>query len=54
MVLDNRGKYPSLWAAIVAFAPKIGCVVFALLEWNEFSDDKHAGLLRRAPRHRHS
>ena len=33
MVLDHRGEYPSLWAAIESIAPKIGCVALTLLEW---------------------
>lgn len=26
MVLQHRGEYPSLWAAIESIVPKIGCV----------------------------
>ena len=26
MVLEHRGEYSSLWAAIESIAPKIGCV----------------------------
>jgi transposase len=33
MVLDHRGEYPSLWAAIESIAPKIGCVAQTLHEW---------------------
>ncbi len=33
MVLDHRGEYPSLWAAIESIAPKIGCVPQTLNEW---------------------
>jgi transposase len=33
MVLEHRGEYPSLWAAIESIAPKIGCVAQTLLEW---------------------
>jgi len=33
MVLEHRGGYPSLWAAIESIAPKIGCVPQTLLEW---------------------
>jgi len=33
MVLEHRGEYPSLWAAIESIAPKIGCVPQTLLEW---------------------
>lgn len=33
MVLEHRGQYPSLWAAIESIAPKIGCVPETLNEW---------------------
>jgi transposase len=33
MVQEQRGEYPSLWAAIESIAPKIGCVPQTLLEW---------------------
>ena len=33
MVLEQRGEYPSMWAAIESIAPKIGCVAQTLLEW---------------------
>ena len=33
MVQEQRGEYPSLWAAVVSIAPKIGCVPQTLLEW---------------------
>ena len=33
MVEEQRGEYPSLWAAIESIAPKIGCVPQTLLEW---------------------
>ena len=33
MVLEHRGQYPSLWAAIESIAPKIGCVPHTLNEW---------------------
>jgi transposase len=33
MVLDHRGQYPSLWAAIESIAPKIGCVPQTLNAW---------------------
>ena len=33
MVQEHRGEYPSLWAAVVSIAPKIGCVPQTLLEW---------------------
>ena len=33
MVLEQRGEYPSLWAAVESMAPKIGCVPQTLLGW---------------------
>ena len=33
MVQEHRGEYPSLWAAVEAIAPKIGCVPQTLLTW---------------------
>jgi transposase len=33
MVLEHRGEYPSLWAAVDSIAPKIGCVPQTLLKW---------------------
>ena len=33
MVLEHRGEYSSLWAAIESIAPKIGCVPQTLNEW---------------------
>lgn len=33
MVQEHRGEYPSLWAAVLYIAPKIGCVPQTLLEW---------------------
>ena len=33
LVQENRGEYPSLWAAVESIAPKIGCVPQTLLEW---------------------
>jgi transposase len=33
MVLEHRGEYPSLWAAIESIAPKIGCVPQTLQTW---------------------
>ncbi len=33
LVQENRGEYPSLWAAVESKAPKIGCVPQTLLEW---------------------
>lgn len=33
MVLEHRGEYPSLWAAVESIAAKIGCVSQTLLTW---------------------
>ena len=33
MVQEHRADYPSLWAAIEAIAPKIGCVPQTLNDW---------------------
>ncbi len=33
MVLEHRGEYRSLWAAIESIAPKIGCVPQTLNDW---------------------
>jgi transposase-like protein len=33
MVQEQRGEYPSLWAAVESIAPKIGCVPQTLLSW---------------------
>ena len=33
MVLEHRGEYPSLWAAIESIAPKIGCTPQTLNDW---------------------
>lgn len=33
MVLEHRDEYPSMWAAIEAVAPKIGCVPQTLQGW---------------------
>ena len=33
MVLEHRGQYPSLWAAIESIAPKIGCAPQTLNDW---------------------
>ena len=33
MVLEHRGEYPSLWAAVESIAPKIGGVPQTLLDW---------------------
>jgi transposase-like protein len=35
MVLENRGEYPLLWAAVESIAPKIDCVPQTLLEWGQ-------------------
>ncbi len=32
MVQEQRGEYPSLWAAIESIAPEIGCVPLILNE----------------------
>jgi transposase len=32
LVLEHRGEYPSLWAAVESIAPKIGCVPQTLVE----------------------
>ena len=33
LVFEQRGEYPSLWAAVESIAPKIGCVPQTLLDW---------------------
>jgi transposase-like protein len=33
LVLEHRGEHPSLWAAVQAIAPMIGCVPHTLYEW---------------------
>jgi transposase-like protein len=33
MVQEQRGEYPSLWAAVESIAPKVGCVPQSLLVW---------------------
>ena len=33
MVQEQRGQYPSLWAAVESMAPKFGCVPQTLLGW---------------------
>ncbi len=38
MVQEQRGEYPSLWAAIESIAPKIGCVPQTLLDWVKQSE----------------
>ena len=60
MVLDHRGEYPSLWAAIESIAPKIGCVAPTLVDadriltpgWSEFGRRAHNDRKARAPRPR--
>jgi transposase-like protein len=47
MVLEHRGEYPSLWAAIESIAPKIGCVAQTLHEWvrrHEVDSGTRAGI----------
>lgn len=47
MVLEHRGEYPSLWAAVESIAPKIDCVPQTLLEWvkrSEVDQGKRDGL----------
>ncbi|BDB30207.1 Insertion element IS6110 uncharacterized 12.0 kDa protein [compost metagenome] len=34
-MLAQRGEHPSLWAAVNAIAPKIGCSGHTLLKWVE-------------------
>lgn len=38
MVLEHRGEYPSLWAAIESISAKIGCVPQTLHEWVKKSE----------------
>ena len=38
MVQEHRGEYPSLWAAVESFAPKIGCVPTTLHDWVKRSE----------------
>jgi transposase-like protein len=33
LLQENRGDYPSLWAAAESIAPKIGCTAETLVEW---------------------
>ena len=47
MVLEQRGEYPSLWAAAASLAPKIGCVPHTLYEWvrrHEIDTGKREGV----------
>ena len=47
LVLEHRGEYRSLWAAVESIAPKIGCVPQTLLDWvkrHERSADGSAGV----------
>ena len=47
IVLEQRGEYPTLWAAVVSMAPKIGCVPQTLLSWvqrHEIDTGQRAGV----------
>ena len=47
MVLEHRGEYLSLWAAVESIAPKIGCVPQTLLSWvqrHEVETGQRAGV----------
>ncbi len=47
MVQEHRGDYPSLWAAIESFAPKIGCAPQTLNDWirkSEIDSGKRDGV----------
>ncbi len=47
MVQEQRGEYPSLWAAVQSIAPKIGCVPQTLLAWvqrQEIDSGQRAGV----------
>ena len=47
MVLEQRGEYPTLWAAVTSMAPKIGCVPQTLLSWvqrHEIDTGQRAGV----------
>ena len=47
MVLEQRGEYPTLWAAVTSMAPKIGCVPQKLLSWvqrHEIDTGQRAGV----------
>jgi len=47
MVQEHRSDYPSLWAAIESFAPKIGCVPQTLNDWirkSEIDSGKREGV----------
>jgi transposase len=47
MVQEQRGEYPSLWAAVESIAPKIGCVPQTLLVWvkrQEVDSGKREGI----------
>ncbi|CAM3389279.1 Transposase [Paracidovorax anthurii] len=48
MVLEHRGAYPSLWAAIESIAPKIGCVPQTLNEWVKRAEVDAGGYRRIA------
>jgi transposase-like protein len=50
MVLEHRGEYPSLWAAVESIALKIGCVPQTLLGWvqrHEVDTGARAGVSTR-------
>lgn len=47
LVSEQRGEYPSLWAAVESIAPKIGCVPQTLLDWvkrHEIDSGKRDGV----------
>ena len=47
MVLEHRGEYKSLWAAVESIAPKVGCVPQTLHGWVkrvEIDTGKRAGV----------
>jgi transposase-like protein len=47
LVQEQRGEYPSLWAAVESIAPKIGCVPQTLLDWvkrHEIDSGKRDGV----------
>jgi transposase-like protein len=47
MVQEQRGEYPSLWAAVESIAPKVGCVPQTLLTWvkrDEVDSGKREGV----------
>jgi transposase-like protein len=55
MVLEHRGEYPSLWAAVESTALEIGCVPQTLLGWvqrHEVDTGARAGVVVRGFRDR--